>query len=394
MTATSAEIARVPLLPHALAGVLRPEVDGLAVLILDEIQRVIPEFAPPHAANYVHSISRGVEEALRQFVDRIADPGASPARCERIHRALGRNEMLAGRSLDNLQRAYRIGARLSWRRFMTVGERARIPHRTLVVLGEEIIAHIDALANVAADGYLEAQGASQLLARRRRRLLDLLVADPLVSASELEEAAAAAQWPLPPEVVVAVLDRPVGEFEVPAPVLVDGLADLDGGEPCVLVPSSAAIDWHRAFGDRRLVVTAPVALHDAADALRWARRVLVLVRQRLLPDRPVTWCDDHLSSVLLLSDEALALELVKRHLGPLVQLDPDGWMPLAETLLEWIRTGGEVTAVAAGLELPAEQVRERLDRLEPLFGDVLRDPDARFDLEMALRAVGLLLGGK
>ncbi|GAA2796159.1 helix-turn-helix domain-containing protein [Saccharopolyspora taberi] len=394
MTATPAEIAPAPLLRPALAAVLRSEIDDLTALILDEIQHVIPEYSRPSDTGYMHAISRGVEEALHEFVDRIADPGASRARCERIHRALGRNEMLAGRSLDNLQRAYRIGARLSWRRFMTVGERARIPHRTLVLLGEEIISHIDALANLAADGYLDAQSASRMLAGRRRRLLHLLVSDPLVSARELEEAAAAAQWPLPSEVVIAVLDRPVAEFEVPPPVLLDGLADLDGGEPFVLVPAGPAIDWHRVFADRRIAVTGPVALHDAADALRWARRVLVLVRQGLLPDRPVTWCDDHLAGVLLLSDEALALELVKRQLGPLVELDPEGWMPLAETLLWWIRAGGEVGGIAAGLGTTAEQVRDRLGRLEPLFGAVLRDPDSRFELEMALRAALLLLGGK
>ncbi|MER6993131.1 helix-turn-helix domain-containing protein [Saccharopolyspora hirsuta] len=387
MSATSTEIAQVQTLPRWLAGLLRPEVDDLAARILDEIRREIPELGPPVGPGRVGSLSCGVAESLHGFIERIAR-GSPQQRCEHAHRALGRNEMLAGRSLDGLHRAYRIGARLSLRRFMTVGERARIPRGTLTLLGEEIIAHVDALANSAVDGYLAAEVDLRALARHRRRLLGLLVDEPLAPAAALEEAAVAARWPLPPDVVVAVADRPVGEFEVPT----GGLADLEAGEPCVLVPADAVVDWDSAFAGRRLVVTGPVALHDAPNALRWARRTSALVRQGLLPDRRVTWCGDHLPSVLLLSDEALVLELVERHLGRLMALDPDGWLPLAETLLWWIRGGGEVAAIAAGLGTTTGQVRERLDVLEPLYGQVLRDPDARFALEMALRAVVLLLG--
>ncbi|CAM01668.1 PucR-like helix-turn-helix protein [Saccharopolyspora erythraea NRRL 2338] len=399
MTATSAEIASSrPLwdgLPPALATALRPEISGLTTMVLDEIQRRIPEYARPRNRNYMHSISRGVEEALNQFVDQIADPATPRTRCERIHRALGRNEMVEGRGLDNLQRAYRIGARLSWRRFMTIGSRAGMPYRTLVDLGEAIIAHIDELANLAADGYLAAQGASRMLARRRRRVLELLVSDPLVAERELEEAASAARWPLPRRVVVAVLDRPVGETGTPRALLLDGLADLESGEPCFVLPADAGeraeADWERLFPGRRLVLSGPVALHDAADALRWARRVMVLVRQRILPDRAVTRCEEHLSSVLLLSDEALSLELAKRRLAPLVESAPQDWLVLARTLLWSIRTGGDPVRIGDALGLPAATVDAQLDRLRPVFGAEAADPETRFELEMALRVVVLLM---
>jgi DNA-binding PucR family transcriptional regulator len=54
-------------------------------------------------------------------------------------------------------------------------------------------------------------------------------------------------------------------------------------------------------------------------------------------------------------------------------------------LLHWLRHQGNVPATADALHVHRQTVRYRLTRLRELFGDALEDPEARFELELALR---------
>jgi DNA-binding PucR family transcriptional regulator len=49
--------------------------------------------------------------------------------------------------------------------------------------------------------------------------------------------------------------------------------------------------------------------------------------------------------------------------------------------------------VVAGLHVHPQTVRYRLNRLRELYGDALDDPDARFELELALRSRALATRG-
>ena len=55
-------------------------------------------------------------EALGQFVALIRDPDADRTQGHEVYRALGAGELRQGRTLDSLQAAYRVGARVAWRR--------------------------------------------------------------------------------------------------------------------------------------------------------------------------------------------------------------------------------------------------------------------------------------
>lgn len=385
-------------LPSELAPILRPEMTSLATQILSEIQRRIPEYARPMDDKYVHAIRRGVEEALSQFVDQIADPTAPPERCAEVHRALGKAEMHEGRSLDSLQAAYRLGARLAWRRTARIGERARVAPRTMLLLGEAIYAHIDELSALSVEGFAEAQArAAGTQARRRRRLLELLLTDPQPPHRILEEAAAAARWKWPRTVIVAALQRadqhephsnnPLARREA--------LVDLECAQPHLLVPCTddppGDIPWEQQLTGWRMVIGPPVEISQAPHALRWARRLLELSNAGVVPHEPVLHCKDHLSSLLLLSDENLTRQIVHTRLAPLEQLKPKQQVRLAETLLAWLQTRGGAPEVAQRLHVHPQTVRYRLHQLEDLFGADLNDPQARFELEMALRAAGRLL---
>jgi DNA-binding PucR family transcriptional regulator len=59
---------------------------------------------------------------------------------------------------------------------------------------------------------------------------------------------------------------------------------------------------------------------------------------------------------------------------------------MLETLAAWLAYPGRPQEMAHDLHLHVQTVRYRLGRLRELLGDALDDPDARFELEVVLRA--------
>lgn len=403
-------------LPAELAPRLRPELPRLASLMVTEIQRRIPEFARPLDGPYGRNIRLGVERALTEFADRLAegrgpqrDPGSGDAE---VYRELGRGEVHEGRSLDALQAAYRLGARIGWQCLVEVGERAGIPPARMYRVAEAVFAYIDELADHTLEGYTEAQASlAGELQRRRQRLLDVLTGTPAPTREAAAKLAHSARWPLPDTVRVVAL-RPAGRRgeESPTPVLpgVDALVDADGHQPYMLLadpgPGARAL-LDRALRGRSAAVGPAVPLTDAGTSLRWARRLLALGARGLGgPGGPgirdlggtgggrVLHCADHLPALVLLEDETLIRTLAARRLAPLNALTPRQRDRLAGTLLAWLECGGSAPEVARVLRVHPQTVRYRVRQIEELFGGGLHDPDARFELELALRARQLLDG--
>ena len=100
------------------------------------------------------------------------------------------------------------------------------------------------------------------------------------------------------------------------------------------------------------------------------------------------------STLLIFSDEGAAGALRAARLAPLQRLRPAQQDRLAETLLAWLQHGCNANEVAQHVHVHPQTVRYRLrqveDQVEDLFGDQLRDPDRRFELEIALRARHML----
>jgi hypothetical protein len=183
------------------------------------------------------------------------------------YEALGRAEHRAGRTLDALQSAYRVGARVAWRRTAALGEAGGVEPRTMYLVAEAIFAYIDRVAAASVAGFTqeEALRASSVQARRQA-LVELLARVPPAGEAELARAAADAVWTVPARVAAlavaegtaAALARrmPAGTLgaELPgAGVLV--LSDPDGpGQPGVVA---------RALGARRGVLGPAVAPPEA-----------------------------------------------------------------------------------------------------------------------------------
>src|SRR3954469_11262529 len=111
-------------LDEAVASVIEPELDTIAAETLEAIAREVPEYARPLEGRFGRGIRTGVEEALRQFVSLIRDPEGGRGLGREVYVALGRGELRQGRTLDSLQAAYRVGARVAWRRLATAGRKA------------------------------------------------------------------------------------------------------------------------------------------------------------------------------------------------------------------------------------------------------------------------------
>src|SRR3954452_24765626 len=102
-------------LPPSLAEALRPTLPGLAEETIAAIGREVPDYRRPLEGPFGQALRMGVERALERFVDGIERPGAVHADEARdTYVGLGRLEMHAGRSLDALLSAYRLGAGIAW----------------------------------------------------------------------------------------------------------------------------------------------------------------------------------------------------------------------------------------------------------------------------------------
>src|SRR5918995_5418611 len=107
-----------------LADAIEPELPAATEEILERIADEVPEYARPLEGAFGVAIRTGVTEALRQFVALLRDPDAGrPGRD--VYVGLGRAELREGRTLDALQSAYRVGARVAWRRVSAAARRGR-----------------------------------------------------------------------------------------------------------------------------------------------------------------------------------------------------------------------------------------------------------------------------
>jgi hypothetical protein len=379
-------------LPPEVADVLRPELPALADEIVAELSRGVPDYARPLEGPFGQALRAGVEEALGRFTRFVADPKADPDAGRDVYVDLGRGEMRAGRSLDALLAAYRLGARVAWRRLAAAGERAGLSPRTLYTLAEAIFAYIDELSADSIEGYAREQAAAAgALQRRRQRLAALLVQEPPAAPATVEAAAANAGWRLPRSLAVLVVES--GESSEGA----ERLAVRLGPEALVthLAPFIVAVvpvpadrgELERAVRDRRAALGPEVAWQEAAVSFTRAREVLRLAGEGGIEgDEALLVAERHRLSLLLGADRRLARDVAEAALAPLESETELSRERLGSTLDAWLRHRGRTEAVARALHVHPQTVRYRLARLRELFGSRLDDPDGRFELELALRA--------
>jgi hypothetical protein len=382
-------------LPPELAKALRPALPDLAQHIIVAIGREVPAYARPLEGPFGRALRVGVERALARFVDSIERPGAGDGGAREIYVALGRGEMRAGRSLDALLSAYRIGARLAWERFVAAGEAAGHEPRTLYRLASAIFDYIDGISAESVEGFTEERAAAEGERQRRRRALARLLARDDVSGEEVHDLARLAGWTRPEVIAALVVGDAAGE-EPDA----DRLASRMGGGVIAAAEGTLAIAWvpdPQAPGRRAQLESGldgvpaalgpAVALGRAPLSLARARAAHALVLDGVVDGGGLVVADEHLPALLLHGgDRSLAADLAAGALAPLDELRPGPRGRLRATLRAWLDHPGQVTRVAGELHVHPQTVRYRVAQLRELFGDRLEDPDARFELALALRA--------
>jgi hypothetical protein len=434
-------------LPAGVADLIEGEILPISAEILESIAREVPEYARPLDGRFGRGIRRGVGEALAQFVALIRDPDAGRDSGREVYLALGRGEQRAGRTLDSLQAAYRIGARVAWRRFADACRRADVGAEPLSLLAEAVFAYIDELAADSVEGYAQAHAEVEDVRRRRRReLVVLLLGDPPADAADLAAAARAARWDVPAG--LAALACPEDALaRVARRLPPEALTTVVDGEGCILLPDpegpGRAEALARAASEARIALGPTVppaaaseswslaealmraasagAVREATDGAQRRGRTTgasaasrrragtdgVAASRRLgqatgstgdadpprpgqatgstAPAAPLR-VDDHLAALLLFESRDLAGRIAARRLAPLADLTPKARARMRETALAHLRHDGNAVAMAAEMHVHPQTARYRIARLRELLGDQLDDPDARFELELALRA--------
>lgn len=353
----------------ALAARLRADLPALAAETEGLLHREMPELVrrvdPP-------LLRDGIADTHERFVARLE--GAPED--EPHHIAFAAAMAAAGVPVELLLAGYRVGAQVCWRHVAAHLAALDAPAEAVIALATASMAYTDDLAANSLEGFArEAAALGGARARERQALLDALVAGRL---DDARAAAAPAGWPLPDRLHVAVLLGPAAGLDERALLL--GHAD-----------GTALAVARAADADALVGAGVPLALGPAVPpeqaplSLVRARRVAALARAGVLPqDAALRW-DDHLAELVVHADPAAADALAARRLAPLDGLPPARAALLRETLAAWLDHPGRPREIARALHLHHQTVRYRLARLRERFGDALDDPQARFELALALR---------
>jgi hypothetical protein len=371
-------------LPVELADVLDRELADVSDEIIRVIGEEVAEYARPLEGTFGLGLQAGVTEALRRFVGLIGEPSSEDGAGRRVYVALGRQEYMAGRTLDALQAAYRVGARVAWRRFALLGNASDLSQETMAALAESIFAYIDELSSESVEGYAQAQAEhAGELGRVRSELVDALLADSPVDA-DLSALSAIAGWSLPGRAAALAcsldalpgIARRLGSDVIHAEHLSIG---------CVLIPDAdgpGRIDALRlAVRDASAVIGPTGALERLSRSWRIAAGVLPTI-----PGDGLAVADDHLSELVMVESRSAVERIAELRLAAFEGLTTAAAERMARTALAFVQLQGNASAMARELHVHPQTARYRIARLRELLGAQLDEPRARFELEIALRS--------
>lgn len=371
-----------------VVSVLGPVLDETAQEMIEAVIASVPAYSRPVEGDFGVGIVAGVQAALSHLLAEIEAGG--PVGRPDVYRALGQGEMRSGRSLDSLLTAYRVGARVAWRRFAAAGVAAGLDPDTLYLLAEGIFAYIDVLSSESVEGYAIEQSAAAGEAQlRRRRLVRMLVREPPADPETVRAAVAAAEWTPPRRLAVLAIAgaaRDLAASHLPLHTISEAFGELT----CAIIPDPDApgrrAEITAAITDAQVTagLGTTVAWGRAATSFQRARAALALAESDGMTTG-LCAAAESTGRLMLAADRSLAAELAEAQLAPLAELAPGSRRRLRDTLAAWLAEQGRLARVAERLEIHPQTARYRLARLRELFGDALEDPERRFWLQLALR---------
>lgn len=380
-------------LPPEVAASLREQLPAVASATVAAVTAEVPSYAGAFSGPLGATIAGAVQVALGGFLTLATrsegtDAGTPLAPALAAAYDLGRGEARSGRSMDALQAAYRVGARVSWREMSAAAVSAGMPADTVAQFAELVFAYIDELSASSVAGHTDELATT---GRVRERYLERLAHLLLARADEPTLAAAAerAGWQPPATLTAVVL--PGGQVHSLLPALPDGTVlarqdlpgiDEDDDLVLLLVPDSGGRRRNRllrTLSGRDAVVGPARPWQHVASSYDRVRRT-----RATAPARGVVDTDQHLAEIVLGADAEALADLRARVLAPLDGVRDSSRERLIETLRSWLLHQGRRDDVAADLFVHAQTVRYRMGQVRELYGDRLDDPRTVLELVIAL----------
>lgn len=378
-----------------MRAALRPETaqrlrEQLPELARDAVQALISGVAEYAALGGPgrETIERAVQMGVGGFI-RVAERGSSDAGAPRRAALagayeLGRGEARSGRSMDALQSAYRIGARVSWRAQSEVLVEDGVPAAEIAQFAELVFAYIDELSSASVAGHADERETTGRVREIYLERLGRLLVDG-ASEDALAEAADRAGW-VPPTTLTTVI-VPDERARAALAVLDPGTLRLPGdlihhdATAVLLVPDAAGPRRARllaALQDQPLVVGPARPWPAVHVSVSRAARCIPLVGEGPYDT------EAHLPALIASSDPEALADLRQRALEPLADLRPAARARLEQTLRSWLLHQGRREDVAAELMVHPQTVRYRMTQLRERYGERLQDPSVVLELVIAL----------
>ncbi|MPZ00277.1 MAG: PucR family transcriptional regulator [Actinophytocola sp.] len=381
---TADQLRRV--LPREMVRGFRPHARRLAQSIITGVRQSVPEYAEPLEGPFAEVLIAAAQSVILRGIDALLEPKTSSDDWTPLFRSIGAIECGQGRSLDALRAAYRVAASVTAQYVTRYVRHYGVATEVLTSLRSIIDTECERLCGLAAEGYASAKaGTSGQAARRRERVLHLLLAEPVPEIAAATEEARALGCPLPDTLVAVALRRP--DDPVHGDLGGTVFADLHGPRPCLLTTADDPVlaELPRLLPGWRAAIGPAAPLCDVRSSLHVAHRALDLTERGMLPDAPVIDCAEHRTTLMLFADDLLIDNLVERRLAPLAPLTERQQERMLVTLREWLATRGQVCEIAQRLRVHPQTVRYRVNKLQQLFGEHLTDPQCRFELALATR---------
>lgn len=361
--------------------------------IVTRIHGEIPAYSSDRGGRIEAETRVAVDHSLRMFMHGSTAADIAPADADAFRR-LGRIELAAGRRPDTIQIAFQIAIDAVVQEILVWEYVDNVPRDVVSAFTSTVTGYISQLARLATDGFQ--QGEIERARGKNYRLVETLVRRGGATLTEIHAQAAQAGWAVPQQCAVAQValpDRPE-DVDIAAAahsIFGDGaLTSIVAGRQLIIVTDVPSAQTLR----RRLAESAPgmamflgptVPLGEADASARLARRAAESALAHAVCAGGVVSCADHLLELGIDTDAATVL--LRRRLGPLLQLAPAKRLKLGALLSAWLEFGGIKGDAPGILDASRQTLNYRTHRLQALLGDQLQDRDARLEMMLALRQV-------
>jgi len=386
----AASSSRVPQLAAGLAldvSVLTERLYQLILASQDAYRRLDPEL--------LADVRRSCQDNICEILGSLAQqrPPSTDAPFETARR---RADM--GVPLGAVLHAYRLGYRVIWEALLAHARlQGDISTDELAEMGGALWDSIDAFSEVVHAAYRDALvDRARQSEQQRVSLFDALLEGRVEEWAVVGDGARVLDLPAA-GLFVAVSGDGNGLARAEQALRRDGLRSVWRARADEYVGVVALDREHPLPAVRRLlcsVATARVGISPPYARLAdtgWAVGLAAVARACSPPGTvAVNTLEDRPIATLVSAGRAVAEQVARAVIGPVLALDAADRALLLETLEVWFDAGGSAAEAGQRMFCHRNTVRNRLQRMEELTGRSLSDPTATSELRVALEVVRLL----